>query len=178
MAMFAIDSLIVVLEFCCIDRLVFHGSFIIYKNQIGSLRAPSNLMTSPLSIGFIKILTTSLPNSSGWPNLLGQGTSLLRSLTASMGKSSIIWVLNIPGATAITLIPWGARKSWASSSLAVHSAYRFVQRAAANKIPIAILNVEEALATVNGLDVLKILAPAGPSLGQLIEAFESEQKKY
>jgi len=38
--------------------------------------------------------------------------------------------------------------------------------------------VEEALATVNGLDVLKILAPAGPSLGQLIEAFESEQKKY
>ena len=60
----------------------------------------------------------------------------------------------------------------------VGDAYRFVQRAAANKIPIAILNVEEALATVNGLDVLKILAPAGPSLGQLIEAFESEEKKY
>jgi NAD-dependent deacetylase sirtuin 4 len=63
------------------------------------------------------------------------------------------------------------------SSLAVHSAYRFVQRAAANKIPIAILNVGETRAEVNNLDVLKIEAPAGPTLGRLVEAFESEQKK-
>ena len=58
------------------------------------------------------------------------------------------------------------------SSLAVHSAYRFVQRAAAKKIPIVILNVGETRAEVNGLDLLKIEAPAGPTLSRLVEAFE------
>ena len=63
-----------------------------------------------------------------------------------------------------------------SCSLAVHSAYWFVQRAATNKIPIAILNLGETRAEVNDLDVLKIEAPAGPTLGRLVEAFESEKK--
>jgi NAD-dependent deacetylase sirtuin 4 len=50
------------------------------------------------------------------------------------------------------------------SSLAVHSAYRFVRHAQRNGIPIAILNVGETRAETEGLDVLKIEAPAGPTL--------------
>ena len=61
------------------------------------------------------------------------------------------------------------------SSLAVHSAYRFVQRAALNGTPIAILNVGETRAEVSGLDVLKIEAPAGPTLTQLVKSFEAER---
>lgn len=57
------------------------------------------------------------------------------------------------------------------SSLAVYSAFRFVQRAAENNIPIAILNVGETRAEVNGLDVLKIEAPAGPVLARLVQTF-------
>jgi NAD-dependent deacetylase sirtuin 4 len=50
------------------------------------------------------------------------------------------------------------------SSLAVHSAYRFVRTAHNKGIPIAILNVGETRAETEGLDVLKIEAPAGPTL--------------
>lgn len=60
------------------------------------------------------------------------------------------------------------------SSLAVHSAYRFVQRAATNGIPIAILNVGETRAEMSGLDVVKMEAPAGPTLEALIAKFERE----
>jgi len=59
------------------------------------------------------------------------------------------------------------------SSLAVHSAFRFVQRAAKNGIPIAILNVGETRAEVSGLDVLKIEASAGPTLRELVKMFEA-----
>lgn len=50
------------------------------------------------------------------------------------------------------------------SSLAVHSAYRFVRHAERNGIPIAILNVGETRAETEGLEILKIEAPAGPTL--------------
>jgi len=60
------------------------------------------------------------------------------------------------------------------SSLAVHSAYRFVQRAAANGIPIAILNVGETRAEINSLEVLKIEGAAGPTLTDLVRRFESK----
>lgn len=60
------------------------------------------------------------------------------------------------------------------SSLAVHSAYRFVQRAATKGIPIAILNVGETRAELSGLDVLKVEAPAGPSLEALVAKFEQD----
>jgi NAD-dependent deacetylase sirtuin 4 len=61
------------------------------------------------------------------------------------------------------------------SSLALHSAYRFVQRAATKGIPIAILNVGETRAEVSGLDVVKVEAPAGPTLEALVAKFEQEQ---
>ena len=61
------------------------------------------------------------------------------------------------------------------SSLAVHSAYRFVLHAAKQKIPIAILNVGETRAEVNQLDVLKIEAPASQTLSALVEKL---RKKY
>lgn len=50
------------------------------------------------------------------------------------------------------------------SSLTVHSAFRHVRAAHAAGIPIAILNVGETRAETEGLDVLKIEAPAGPTL--------------
>ena len=50
------------------------------------------------------------------------------------------------------------------SSLAVYSAFRFVQSAAKQNIPIAILNVGETRAEKSGLDVLKIESPIGPTL--------------
>ena len=63
------------------------------------------------------------------------------------------------------------------SSLAVHSAYRFV-RAAHNKgIPIAILNVGETRAETEGLDVLKIEAPAGPTLAACAAHFAQESER-
>ncbi len=55
------------------------------------------------------------------------------------------------------------------TSLAVHSAFRFVQHAAKKGIPIAILNVGETRAEVNDLDVLKIEAPATHVLKALIK---------
>jgi len=50
------------------------------------------------------------------------------------------------------------------SSLAVHSAFRHVRAAAQLDIPVAILNVGETRAEQEGLDVLKIEAPAGRTL--------------
>ena len=58
------------------------------------------------------------------------------------------------------------------SSLAVHSAYRFVQHASKQGIPIAILNVGETRAEVNGLDVLKVEAPASQTLSALVERLQ------
>lgn len=60
------------------------------------------------------------------------------------------------------------------SSLAVHSAYRFVRHAQKNDIPIAILNVGETRAEAEGLDVLKIEAPAGPTLEACASHFAQE----
>ena len=62
------------------------------------------------------------------------------------------------------------------SSLAVHSAYRFVQRAAANGTPIAILNVGETRAEINGLEIQKIEGAAGPTLKGLVRRFEIEDR--
>ena len=54
------------------------------------------------------------------------------------------------------------------SSLAVHSAYRFVQHGAKSGTPIAILNVGETRAEVNGLKLLKVDAPASQTLSALV----------
>jgi len=62
------------------------------------------------------------------------------------------------------------------SSLAVLSAYRFVTHAAEHNIPIAILNVGETRAEMNGLDVLKIESPVGPTLRELVKLYDSETK--
>ena len=59
------------------------------------------------------------------------------------------------------------------SSLAVHSAFRHVREACQLGIPVAILNVGETRAEVEGLNVLKIEAPAGPTLAGLVQALET-----
>lgn len=56
------------------------------------------------------------------------------------------------------------------SSLAVHSAYRHVREASKQGIPIAILNVGETRAEKEGLDVLKVEAPAGRTLAAVASA--------
>jgi NAD-dependent deacetylase sirtuin 4 len=63
------------------------------------------------------------------------------------------------------------------SSLAVLSAYRFVQHAEKKGIPIAILNVGETRAEVNGMDVLKIEAPASQTLMALVDRLSSDGKE-
>lgn len=65
------------------------------------------------------------------------------------------------------------------SSLAVHSAFRHVKSAHKQGIPIAILNVGETRAEIEKLNVLKIEAPAGPTLERLaiILADESPQRE-
>ena len=60
------------------------------------------------------------------------------------------------------------------TSLAVHSAFRFVKQAERNGIPIAILNVGETRAEAEGIDVLKIEAPAGPTLEACVAQFIQE----
>lgn len=51
------------------------------------------------------------------------------------------------------------------TSLAVHSAFRFVRRAHNTQTPIAILNVGETRAEAEGIDnLLKVEAPIGPTL--------------
>ena len=61
------------------------------------------------------------------------------------------------------------------SSLAVHSAYRFVQHAAKKNIPICILNVGETRAEINDLDVIKIEAPASQTLMVLVDKLSKSQ---
>ena len=58
------------------------------------------------------------------------------------------------------------------SSLAVHSAFRHVRTACQKGIPVVILNVGETRAEVEGLDVLKLEAPAGPTLAGLVEELQ------
>jgi len=58
------------------------------------------------------------------------------------------------------------------SSLAVHSAFRFVQHASKIGVPIAILNVGETRAEIHGLDVLKIEAPAAETLDAFVKTFQ------
>jgi NAD+-dependent protein deacetylase sirtuin 4 len=57
------------------------------------------------------------------------------------------------------------------SSLAVHSAFRHVKTAHKQGIPIAILNVGETRAEIEQLNVLKLEAPAGPTLDGLVSLF-------
>jgi len=63
------------------------------------------------------------------------------------------------------------------SSLAVHSAFRHVRAACQQGIPVAILNVGETRAEVEGLPVLKIEAPAGPTLESVVCHLEAQQSK-
>ncbi|KAG7365854.1 silent information regulator protein Sir2 [Nitzschia inconspicua] len=58
------------------------------------------------------------------------------------------------------------------SSLAVYSAYRHVRAAHQKGTPIAILNVGETRAELEGLEVTKIEAPAGPTLSLVASYFE------
>mmetsp|Transcript_13979 Transcript_13979/g.18225 ORF Transcript_13979/g.18225 Transcript_13979/m.18225 type:complete len:400 (+) Transcript_13979:53-1252(+) len=60
------------------------------------------------------------------------------------------------------------------SSLAVHSAFRHVRSACRLGIPVAVLNVGETRAEVEGLPILKIEAPAGATLDSLVSYFEKE----
>eukprot|EP00977_Amphora_coffeiformis_P008769 scaffold1987_cov145-Amphora_coffeaeformis.AAC.6 len=59
------------------------------------------------------------------------------------------------------------------SSLAVHSAFRHVRAACQRGIPVAVLNVGQTRAEVEGLDVMKIEAPAGPTLAGLVDELVS-----
>lgn len=59
------------------------------------------------------------------------------------------------------------------SSLAVHSAYRFVNHAAKRGVPIAVLNVGETRAEISGLELLKIEAPASQTLKALVDKLET-----
>lgn len=68
------------------------------------------------------------------------------------------------------------------TSLAVHSAYRFVKLAAVEGIPVCILNVGETRPEAEGLvhasgdgGITKIEAPIGSTLAALVERFEQEQ---
>jgi NAD+-dependent protein deacetylase sirtuin 4 len=62
------------------------------------------------------------------------------------------------------------------SSLAVHSAFRHVKTAYKQGIPIAILNVGETRAEIEELNVLKIEAPAGPTLDGLVSLFLNDER--
>jgi len=59
------------------------------------------------------------------------------------------------------------------TSLAVHSAYRFVRAASSKGIPICILNVGETRAEQERLHLLKIEAPVGVTLTECVHHFES-----
>lgn len=63
------------------------------------------------------------------------------------------------------------------SSLAVHSAFRFVRAAHTKGIPICILNVGETRAETEGLDVIKIEAPAGPTLAACAAHFRQKSER-
>lgn len=57
------------------------------------------------------------------------------------------------------------------SSLAVHSAYRFVNHAALHNVPIAVLNMGKTRAETSGINITKIDAPIGPTLMELVNLF-------
>jgi len=59
------------------------------------------------------------------------------------------------------------------SSLAVLSAFRFVRTAVDEGIPIAILNVGETRAEVEGLNTTKIESPIGPTLSACLSHFSN-----
>jgi NAD+-dependent protein deacetylase sirtuin 4 len=60
------------------------------------------------------------------------------------------------------------------TSLAVHSAFRFVRSAVNHGIPIAILNVGQTRAESEGVDCLKIEAPIGSVLTQVLTQLKEE----
>mmetsp|Transcript_10828 Transcript_10828/g.15954 ORF Transcript_10828/g.15954 Transcript_10828/m.15954 type:complete len:369 (+) Transcript_10828:130-1236(+) len=60
------------------------------------------------------------------------------------------------------------------TSLTVYSAYRFVKLAAAQNIPICILNVGETRAECDGLKVTKIEAPIGTTLSKLVQQIQDD----
>ena len=55
----------------------------------------------------------------------------------------------------------------------MHSAFRHVRAACQQGIPVAILNVGETRAEVEGLDVEKFEAPAGPTLAGVLKELQS-----
>jgi NAD-dependent deacetylase sirtuin 4 len=57
------------------------------------------------------------------------------------------------------------------SSLAVHSAYRFVNHATLHNVPIAVLNMGKTRAETSGINITKIDAPIGPTLMELLNLF-------
>lgn len=59
------------------------------------------------------------------------------------------------------------------SSLAVHSVFRHVREACRRGIPVAILNVGETRAEVEGLNVMKLEAPAGPTLAGVLDQLQA-----
>lgn len=62
------------------------------------------------------------------------------------------------------------------SSLAVHSAFRFVRAAADSGVPIAILNVGETRAETSGIGGLtKVESPAGPTLSGVVREMGDEE---
>lgn len=63
------------------------------------------------------------------------------------------------------------------TSLATHSAYRHVRAAHQKGIPVAILNVGETRAERDGLEVLKIEAPAGPTLSACSAHFSQSERE-
>jgi len=62
------------------------------------------------------------------------------------------------------------------SSLAVHSAFRHIRAASSKGTPVAILNVGETRAEMEGLDhILKIEAPASDTLNLCVQKFIEEE---
>ena len=60
------------------------------------------------------------------------------------------------------------------TSLAVHSAYRFVRMANELQVPIVVLNVGETRAETEGVAVLKIEAPIGATLSGCVDQFSAQ----
>lgn len=64
----------------------------------GILSAPSNRMTSPFNMWFVRMEITNCPNSSGFPNRDGQGTVAPSSFLTASGRFSSRGVSKRPGA--------------------------------------------------------------------------------
>lgn len=61
------------------------------------------------------------------------------------------------------------------SSLAVHSAFRFVKAAEEEGMDICVLNVGETRPEVSGVEIMKIEAAAGPTLRKLVRLFQRRE---